>query len=259
MRDLPPDLDAIDAVLGDDVVVEDLTLLAAVVHDIRSEFRISEPLRRSSELSAFTDPVEVDAAVIPHTRRARRGLQAAGLGLAGKVLLGTTLAAASVGGLGAADLIELPTLPDQAADQALEVRPETINPGILEPAAIADDTETPATESSPPAEAPGAAVSEAAHAKRDLAAEFVIAAGEWRMCAQGLTGPEREATCGERPHPADFGLTEPPGQLARPEVTSGVGNGAGNGGGAITAPGQNPAANTDHPPGPPVDVEVGRP
>lgn len=249
-----PQRDDVDAILSDAAVDGDLALLAAVMHDLRAEYVTDEPLARSASLLAFTEPlaVPVTATVTPVTSRIRRrGLQAAGIGVVGKVLLGTTLAAASVGGLRATDVIELPGLPDTAADQAVEVRPATVEPAAAAPApdpTVADDDsdtegEVPVTNDdgvdvSGAGDAPGAVVSLEAHMNQDKATQFVDANVAWHECADDLPQAERVAACGERPHPADFGLTDPPGELARDEAAAASGRPTDAGSPAMTAPGR---------------------
>lgn len=145
--------------------------------------------------------------------------------VAGKVVLGTAVAAASVGGLHAADVVDVPGLPDRAAEQAITATDEADDQG-QEPEESGEPAET-ADQGGEPAEAAteGQETAEAAQAKQDAAADFTEAMGEWSTCAEEAETAELDPVeeCGERPHPRDFGLTDPPTSQAddrgRPETT----------------------------------------
>lgn len=216
--------DPIDAVLDGDVDQEDLLHVAAVVHDVRTAFARTEPLDVRPELAeiigAHLDTAPRAAALyrsVPGARgadhlvqRCRRKLTSmlSALGafagtLAGKVALATAATAASVGGLHATDVVDVPVLP------------ETGRSGHSDRAAdAADDDETPD------------AGTETAAANKAAADAFTTAIGNWTDCvASAAAGQGDEQTrttggfdpredCGERPAPADYGLTDLPEQAA---------------------------------------------
>ncbi|MDY7104000.1 MAG: hypothetical protein S0880_22680, partial [Actinomycetota bacterium] len=102
--------DPIDAVLaGEDG--DDLAAIATLVADLRTAYVPDQPLRHSPELAAFTRGPSAataeGATVAGIDRRRRLPAAAAVTAVAGKVLLGGALAAATVGGLHAADVIDV--------------------------------------------------------------------------------------------------------------------------------------------------------
>lgn len=223
MRWFRPHRDEIDAVLGDDLLNDDLADVAAIVHDLRSAYLRDEPMPRHPALLAFTampldengEPLVTavsnahgsapQTAGLPNrepTRKRNRMLESVSAlvaTVAGKVVLGTAVAAASVGGLHAADVVDVPGLPDRAAEQAVTVTDE------------AGDQSQNAEGNGEPAEAAadGQETAEAAKAKQEAAADFTSAMEEWSTCAEEAEGDPVEE-CGPRPHPSDFGLTTPP-------------------------------------------------
>lgn len=123
--------------------------------------------------------------------------------LTGKVVLGTAVAAASVGGLHAAGAVDVPGLPDQV-EHAAEQEVEHANNGDLPEDAVAGQ--------------------KTGEAKREAAAAYTEAVREWADClsqnaaAQGdestrtSDGLDPRDDCGDHPDPADFGLTSVPDQ-----------------------------------------------
>lgn len=117
--------DPIDAALRGEPV--DDPAIAALVHDLRRAYLPDGARRRSSALVAFAGPGSDggDPALAPTSssglppepvpslgRRVRVAVAAFAATLAGKVVLGGAVAAAAVGGLHAADVVEVPLLPD---------------------------------------------------------------------------------------------------------------------------------------------------
>jgi hypothetical protein len=226
--------DPLDAVLGDEPFDEDLTDVAAIVHDLRSAFVTDEPLPRRPALAAFTDaPLDhdddllvaagrhvghpaADAAGRPdrleRLGRKRNKMLSALSGfvatLTGKVVLGTAVTAASVGGLHAADVVDVPVLPDNDR-QAVE---QQADPGNDQVAGDADK-----------ADAEGAQLGDD---KQAAAEAFTEAIREWTDCvgaeaaAQGdeatrtTEGFDPRAECGDRPESGEFGLTDVPSQAS---------------------------------------------
>lgn len=245
MRWFRPHRDEIDAVLGDDLLDEDLADVAAIVHDLRSAYLREEPVPRHAALRAFTatplddngDPLVTAAsnahgsaaqtAGLPNREPNRRKnkmletVSALVATVAGKVVLGTAVAAASVGGLHAADVVEVPGLPEQSSEQAVSATDEAGNQS-QDPEEVdgADESGEPAEEA-----ADGQETAEAAQAKKDAAAAFTADMEEWSTCAEEAGEAELNPVeeCGDRPHPSDYGLTQAPTSQAddrgRPETT----------------------------------------
>ncbi|MBN2624174.1 MAG: hypothetical protein JXA83_12425 [Acidimicrobiales bacterium] len=226
--------DPIDAVLGDESVDDDLTDVAAIVHDLRSAYVTDEPLPRRPALAAFTDaPLDDDGDLLvaagrhvghPAAGAAGRPDRSERLGrkrhrmlsalsgfvatLTGKVVLGTAVTAASVGGLHAADVVDVPALPDNDRP-AVEQQAEPENDRV------AGDADKPDVE--------GAQLGDD---KQAAAEAFTDAIREWTDCvgaeaaAQGdeatrtTAGFDPRAECGDRPEPGEFGLTDVPSQAA---------------------------------------------
>lgn len=140
MRWFRPHRDEIDAVVGDDLLDDDLADVAAIVHDLRSAYLRDEPVPRHPALLAFTaSPLDENGEPLVTAVSNAHGSapQMAGLPnrddttgrnpkmlstltallapAAAKIALGTALAAASVGGLEAADVVDL--VPDEAETQ----------------------------------------------------------------------------------------------------------------------------------------------
>lgn len=273
MRWIAPQTDPIDAVLsgvpgnpGD----EDLLDVAAIVHDLRSTCLPGQPLRRGPALAAFTqahldadgDPTATagdipsavsvagpvgDASDPDQTGRKRHKMLTTITGfvgtLTGKAVLGTALAAASVGGLHAADVVDIPVLPDDP-------------PATEQPAGSQDRTPTDA----------GAEGQQTAADKQAAAEAHAQAVQEWTECVADAAAAQGDAetrttgafdprdTCGDMPQPGDFGLTDlpsqasdvgqaavegTPGATARPEQP---GSNAPTGGGSVPAGADAPAA-----------------
>lgn len=150
---------------------------------------------------------------------------------AGKAAAGTVLAAASVGGLHAADVVELPVLPEQAAEsnQDVETTSEPVDADLGE---APEDTDVPEQ---------AAAGQAKAEANRQAADEFTTAMRAWADCV-AAAAPESEteafdpvAACGERPVPSQRAQ----GQAEQGQVRAAEGKArarAGQAGGADEAP-----------------------
>lgn len=249
--------DPVDAVLNGDDAGDDLLEVAVVVHDLRSAFARTEPLERRQELAAFTGAA-LDAlrhpsmgTAVPSSRtvdpldmtrpgRKRSSMMSALSGfvgtLTGKLVLGTAVTAASVGGLHAADVVEAPVLPDTNAPVE---RPE---PGTT-----------------PDGDEAGAATEgkQTADANRSAADAYSDAAQEWTDCvtdaasAQGdeqtrtTGGFDPRADCGDHPEPADFGLNDLPAQAA--DAAQDATGGGPPDAGAEETPGSGGSASPDKP------------
>jgi hypothetical protein len=150
MRWSRPQRDPIDALFTDTALDEDLGELAAIVHDLRSAYLPDHELRRSAELAGLTGTSLTDNGDLLVTAASNAdgsALQTAGLPplrerldrkrakmitaiasfvgtLTGKVAIGATVAAASVGGLHATEVIDVPLLPDAGRPAAVEVEPD---------------------------------------------------------------------------------------------------------------------------------------
>jgi hypothetical protein len=232
--------DPIDAVLDDVAVDDDLLDVAAVVHDIRAAYLPAAPLRRSDALAAFTDarldagddlaarpsgrPDPTVAGVAGGTRRTERRRRtrttmlttvSGFVGtLTGKVVLGTAVAAAGVGGLHAADVAEVPILPahdSPAADDAGAAGQGQSS----SPAAGGIAGQMTAAEKQAAADAHAGAV----RAWTDCVAGAAAARGDADTRTHGAFDPR--ATCGDMPTPAQFGLTDLPDQAADSARTPG--------------------------------------
>jgi hypothetical protein len=115
---------------------------------------------------------------------------------AGKAAAGTVLAAASVGGLHAAEVVELPVLPEQAGESEVETTSDPVDAELGE---APEDVELPveATEGQARAET-----------NRAAADQFTTAMKAWAQCV-AEAAPESETeefdpvdACGERPMPS---------------------------------------------------------
>ena len=140
--------DEIDAVLGDDQHLDDdLSDVAVIVHDLRSAYLSDERLPRQPALAAITggplddkgDPLATAAsnadgsapqmaqmAGLPNRApdsggrsTMKKALAALTATIAAKIALGTAIAAASVAGLHAAAVVDIPFLPDRADERAV--------------------------------------------------------------------------------------------------------------------------------------------
>ncbi|HEX6238551.1 MAG TPA: hypothetical protein VFZ68_15225 [Acidimicrobiales bacterium] len=238
MRPIRSHIDPIDAVLGEDPLDEDLADVAAIVHDVRSAYLPQRPLERDPRLAAFTGThldhdgdLLVTAAspargqVPPAPGRSHRrdrigrkhdmlsALSGFVASLAGKVVLGTAVTAASVGGLHAADVVDVPVLPDNDAPAAEEQAAEA-----------------------------GAEGQQTGEAKQAAAEAYTDAHKAWAECvatnaaAQGdettrVTGEDFDPKdgCGDPPHPSDFGLTDLPDQASDAAQDAIAGTPAGDG------------------------------
>lgn len=230
--------DPIDAVLSGDPADpgdEDLLHVANVVHDIRSAYLPAEPLRRRAALAAFTQsrpeaavdptaPTGDQAAATPAEASVGEASNAGPDGrkrpkmlstisgfvgtVAGKAVLGTAVAAASVGGLHAADVVDVPTLPD--SDPAAVERPSANDSrgDTGAPTDTASEGQQTAADKQAAAQAHAAAVRE----WTDCVADAAAAQGDAETRVTGGFDP-REA-CGEQPRPQDYGLTALPSQAA---------------------------------------------
>ena len=145
---------------------------------------------------------------------------------AGKTAAGAAVAAASVGGMHAADVVDLPILPDEASGPTEEVEttetPEPGDPVDIEASEPADTTDVDDTDAEG-AEFPEEALEghATAQAKQDAAEAFTTAMQDWADCvgtaAEAFEGGDDSGfdpveACGDRPIPAEFGLTDLPTQ-----------------------------------------------
>jgi hypothetical protein len=236
-------IDPIDAVLGEDPLDEDLADVAAIVHDVRSAYLPVDPIERHPALAAFTGapldhggdllvtagsqarepapPADVRTERRETIGRKRHDMLStlSGLvtGLAGKVVLGTAVAAASVGGLHAADVVDIPVLPDTA-------RPTVEQPATGE----GGEASATATEAGTEGQRTAGAKQAAAEAYTDAVREWTdcvaaTAAGQGDQATRTTEGFDPRAECGDRPQPGDFGLTELPTQAADAAREAGAG------------------------------------
>jgi len=229
----PIHLDEIDAATAVDADVR-LDDVATLVADVRTAYLSDAPLRRSAALTEFlAGPVMNE--VRPAPRRGLRIVAAATAGIAGKVLLGTAVAAASIAGLQANGIIDVPGLPGRSDDSTLAVDVETtttLDDGVED--STSENGDTADTEGAA-GDAPGRAISDEAQANQDAAAQFSTAMQDWSACIDAAGGDVvARGACGDRPHPSDFGLGGPPAHAGPPEgvpgppsETPGVGNGSG--------------------------------
>jgi len=114
--------DPVDAVLRGEPA--DDPALEALVRDLREAYLPDAPRARSAALLAFAGPASAagdpaltpagpaPVASLPRGRRARVAIAAFAATLAGKVVLGGAVAAATVGGLHAVEVVDVPLLPD---------------------------------------------------------------------------------------------------------------------------------------------------
>lgn len=222
MRPHPSYPDPLDAVL-DGVhsadSEEDLLDVAAFVLDLRATYRRGRPLEPGTELAAFTgahlpedmSTVACGASAGGSDRDARSGRKRPAMlttvsgflaTVTGKVLLGSAVAAASVGGLHATDVVEVPVLPDS--------RPPTQPAGSTgaSPTEASDGAEG-ASEGSQGSSAGGDAYGEAMQAWTDCVAEVAPDRDPDAEGAANAGGPDPTDECGDRPAPADFGISDP--------------------------------------------------
>jgi hypothetical protein len=242
MRWFSSQTDPIDAVLSGDARDEDLLDVAAIVHDLRSAYLPEEPLSHRPALAAFTGAhLEADrdwgssvrdgvpaaaASVAAQTHRVgvgrkRNKMLSAISGLVatltGKVVLGTAVAAASVGGLHAADVVTVPALPNNdspGAEQQFDGEPGSPS------SASAEGQQTAAEK-----QAAARAYAEAVQEWTDCVADNAAAQGTAETRTTGQFDP-REG-CGDHPRPQDFGLTDLPSQAADAADSTGVGGSPG--------------------------------
>lgn len=293
MRWIRPSSDPIDAVLGGEPPGE-LSDVAEICHALRSAYLPGEPLRRSPELAAFTQAHLNQTGDVPaltgtrdgnaemaarsalwqrtgrRTRKMLTSVSAFVATLTGKVVVGTAVAVASVGGLHAADVIDVPGLPD-VTSQAVEP-------------AVPSSGDTAPSDGDPDLPDPAVRGQETAEERRDAAEAYSEAVQDWTACvsdnaaAQGdettrTTGEfDPRESCGDRPQPGDFGLTDLPDQASdeshinageRPDSTDAGPPGdrpsppvndtpADASGGSTDAP-QDPSSVSDEPGGSPAD------
>jgi hypothetical protein len=260
MRRNASPVDPIDAVLSGDPLEEDLLDVAAIVHDIRSAYLPSEPLALGSSLLELTgasvatglDHAEVavasgasrgspDDAGTTH-REGRKMLSTVSTfvgTLTGKVVLGAAVAAASVGGLHAADVVDVPAMPG-SGPPAAENRSDDGNVGG-------------------PAEAGEGR--EGAQDRQAAVEAYTAAVQEWTDCVAATAASQGDAStrttagfdpregCGEHPAPGDYGLTDLPDQ-ASDTARDAVDGTPGQGTGPVTPDAADPATGGSNPPDP---------
>lgn len=224
MRQTDSRPDPVDAVLGGDNEGEDLLDVAVLVHDLQAAYRRPQPLELGAELVAFTgthlltdhDVAPSDQGVLVgepdgETHGRKRHPMLTGLSgfvgtLTGKFVLGTAVTAASVGGLHAADVVDVPVLPDTAASAD---RPEQSD------GSQGTDVPDAAVEGQATAEGNRAAAdaySEAVQAWTDCVATAAAANGD--NPPEAGDGFDPSADCGDQPNPTDYGLADLPEQAA---------------------------------------------
>lgn len=212
--------EAFEAILHGQTVEQpdDLAPVGGLVADLRAAYQVGV-FQPSAELTAFMaaplapGQVATDALPVgrpaPKRRKARMlsGLSGFLATLTGKVVLGTAVAAASVGALHAGDAIDVPGLPEAGRDRAAEHE---------------DAVETHNGNDELPDEAvEGKQTAEENHA---AATAYTDAVREWTECvsenaqAQGdettrVTGGfDPRDGCGDHPNPHDFRDTDVPSQ-----------------------------------------------
>lgn len=194
--------------------------LAAFVNDVRSVFADAPAPQRSPELSAFMSAPLLDAPApeaVPWRDRInrRKARMLSGVAtfvgtLTGKVVLGGAVAAASVGGLHAADVVDVPGLPRNDP-----------------PAVEEHDGEAKGDEELPEEAVAG---QQTAEEKKAAAKAYTDAVREWTDCVsqnaadRGDTQSDESTRtteafdpregCEPRPQPENFGLTEAPDQAS---------------------------------------------
>lgn len=200
MRRTGPSRDPIDAVLHGDDQGDDLLDVAALVHDLRAAYTPAAPLVRGPELAAFTEAhLETER---PGRKRHSMLTSLSGFvgTLTGKIVLGTAVTAASVGGLHAADVVDVPALPDTGTAAEQSDHDAGDRAGGAAPTSGSEIGEEKA--------AAAAAYTDAVRAWTDCVAE--AAAGQGDEETRTTAGFDPRAGCGEQPRPADFGLTDLP-------------------------------------------------
>lgn len=223
--------EAIEAVLrgeqptGDD----ELGSVAEFVGDLRATYESGPDPVRSPALTAFMEAPALEAqAVMQPTWRQRlegrrirmlSGLSGFLATVTGKVVLTGAVAAASVGGLHAGDVVDVPGLPDNdppAAEQAENGSNENDVDGQN------DDRPDDAVEGQQTAEekqAAAEAYTTAVQDWTDCVSENAAAQGDETTSTTGEFDPRSE--CDDRPTPEDFGLTEVPDQADQEGVENG--------------------------------------
>lgn len=141
----PDPLDA--AVRGEPV---DDPAVEALVADLRDAYLPRTEPARSPALAAFAGPsagraVTAPQAIAPAASGGRRRARAATAALVGtvtgKVLLGGAVAAAAMGGLHAAEVVDVPVLPDVGRSAPAEAPAEPTTPTVEVPAPLPDAAE----------------------------------------------------------------------------------------------------------------------
>jgi hypothetical protein len=230
-----PHRDLIDAVLSGEPLDEDLLDVAAIVHDIRSSYLpVTSPSHDSGLPAAIWARLDTDADLIagegstassatcvgltgnvsdaePRGRKRDKMLSTVSgfVGtLTGKMLLGTAVTAASVGGLHAADVVDIPALPgnDRPAAQ------EQSGGGDADPQAASSDAAAAGQQTAAEKQAAAQAYADAVRDWTDCVAEAAAAQGDAESRVTGEFDPREH--CGERPLPEDYGLTDLPSQAA---------------------------------------------
>jgi hypothetical protein len=214
---------------------EDLLDVAAIVHDIRATYLpmaspspdAGMPAATRTHLGADTDPTGGERGVTPvasqvgsigevsdpepRGRKRSRMLSTVGgfVGtLTGKVLVGTAVAAASVGGLHAGDVVDVPGLPGNDRPAAEQSGAGNADHEAASADAAAEEGQQTAAEK----QAAAQAYTDAVRAWTDCVAEAAAAQGDAENRATGGFDPREE--CGDQPRPEDYGLTDLPSQAA---------------------------------------------
>ncbi len=216
----------VEAILRGDEPTSDLAGVAAFVGELRATYHEGSDLVRTPELEAFMEAPALEAqAVLQPTWRQRlerrrirmlSGLSGFLATVTGKVVLTGAVAAASVGGLHAGDVVDVPGLPDN--DPTAVEQAENGNDADGQNDDLPDD----AVEGQQTAEEKQAAAEAYTTAVRDwtdCVSENAAAQGDETTSTTGEFDPRSE--CDDRPTPQDFGLTEVPDQADQEGVENG--------------------------------------
>jgi hypothetical protein len=206
-----PHRDPIDAVLSGEPLDEDLLDVAAIVHDIRATYLPMAPVdARVGSFDARVGSISDRRNAEPTGRKPRTMLSTFGgfVGtLTGKVLAGTAVAAASVGGLHAADVVDVPGLPGNDRPAAEQSGAASADVDATSADAAAEGQQTAAEK-----QAAAQAYTDAVRAWTDCVADAAAAQGDEESRVTGGFDPRDE--CGDRPRPEAYGLTDLPSQAA---------------------------------------------
>lgn len=231
--------DALDAALSGDETDADLL---AVVAALRSAYLPEEPLSRSAALNAFCEtgvrpvaaPVVEPSGWRTASARAAAAVAAFAATVTGKVVLGSAIAAAGVGGMHAAEVIDVPFLPnhDRPAPAVDDDVPASVLPPVptdpvdVVPPAIGPDAagqdgerpgEEPVVESPAGPVVPGDGVTDADDERRPEPAPPAPPASPAAPAPDGSGDESSEARDVEPPTDEGTPAPEPDQQQAPPD------------------------------------------